>query len=247
MRSAEPPPGSGRKAMPEIAIVAAMEREIHGLVRKWRVAEREFSGRRFRFFESADCVAVCSGVGPDGARRATEAIISLYKPGLVQSVGFAGALDNTLIVGQVLEIRQVVDARDGSRTDTGLGSAVLVSFPSVAGPDQKAKLAAAYQAQAVDMEAASVAKGAEAHGLRFAAIKVISDEAGFPMPSTESFVAKDGEFQAGRFALHAAVRPWMWGTVLRLARNSKLASNRLSAYLEQNLRQPGPVPSHASS
>jgi adenosylhomocysteine nucleosidase len=233
--------------MPEIAIVAAMEREIHGLVRKWRVAEREFSGRRFRFFESADCVAVCSGVGPDGARRATEAIISLYKPGLVQSVGFAGALDKTLSVGQVLEIRQVVDARDGSRANTGLGSVVLVSFPSVAGPDQKAKLAAAYQAQAVDMEAASVAKGAEAHGLRFAAIKVISDEAGFPMPSTESFVAKDGEFQAGRFALHAAVRPWMWGTVLRLARNSKLASNRLSAYLEQNLRQPGPVPSHASS
>jgi adenosylhomocysteine nucleosidase len=233
--------------MPETAIVAAMEREIHALVRKWQVAERDYSGRRFRFFESDDCVALCGGVGPDNARRATEAIISLYKPGLVQSVGFAGALDKTLIVGQVLEIRHVVDARDGSRTDTGLGSAVLVSFPSVAGPEQKAKLAAAYQAHAVDMEAASVAKGAEAHGLRFAAIKVISDEAGFPMPPMESFMAKDGEFQAGRFALHAAVRPWMWGTVLRLARNSKVASNRLSAYLEQSLRQPGAVPSRASS
>lgn len=233
--------------MPEIAIVAAMEREIRPLVRTWHVVERDYSGRHFRFFESGDCVAVCGGIGPEGARRATEAVISLYKPAVVESVGFAGALDKTLSVGQVLEIRQVVDARDGSRTDTGVGTAILVSFPSIAGPDQKAKLAAAFQAQFVDMEAASVAKGAEAHGLRFTAVKVVSDEAGFPMPPMEKFMAKDGEFQAGKFALHAAVRPWMWGTVLRLARNSSLASRRLSAYLEQNLPKANPVPSHASS
>jgi adenosylhomocysteine nucleosidase len=97
------------------------------------------------------------------------------------------------------------------------------------------------------MEAASVAKGAEAHGLRFAAIKVISDESGFPMPPMERFTAEDGEFRAGKFALHAVARPWMWGTILRLARNSRLASSRLSAHLEQNLHKSGPVPSHASS
>lgn len=233
--------------MPEIAIVAAMEREIRPLIRTWHVVERDYSGRRFRFFESGDCVAVCGGIGPEGARRATEAIISLYKPTIVHSVGFAGALDKTLSVGQVLEIRHVVDARDGSRTDTGVGTAVLVSFPSVAGPDQKSKLAAAFQAQLVDMEAASVAKGAEVHSLRFAAIKVVSDEAGFPMPPMERFIAKDGEFRVGKFALHAALRPWMWGTVLRLARNSGLASRRLCACLEQNLRKDDPVPSHASS
>ena len=168
--------------MPEIAIIAALEREIWPLVRHWRASEREYSGRHFRFFESEKRVAVCGGMGPRAARRATEAIISLYRPSLVQSVGFAGALDHSLRVGDVFEPRLVIDAGDGSRSDTGSGSGILVSFTSVAGQEQKARLATAYQAQAVDMEAAAVAKGAQAHGVRFAAIKVISDEAGFRMP-----------------------------------------------------------------
>ena len=48
------------------------------------------------------------------------------------------------------------------------------------------------------MEAAAVAKGAEARGLPFAAVKVISDELAFPMPPMERFVAGDGSFQSGK-------------------------------------------------
>src|ERR1700741_4462921 len=105
--------------MPEVAIVAALEREIWPLVRHWHVSEREYSGRRFRVFESEERVAVCGGIGPQAARRAAAAIISLYRPVLVLSVGFAGALDERLRVGDVFEPRQVIDANDGSRTDTG--------------------------------------------------------------------------------------------------------------------------------
>jgi adenosylhomocysteine nucleosidase len=223
-------------------MVAALEREIWPLVRRWRVSDREFCGRRFRFFESEHCVAVCGGVGPDAARRATEAIVSLYRPSLVQSVGFAGALDETLPVGHVLEIRHVIDARDSSRTDTRSGSGVLVSFSSVAGEEQKVKLAKAYQAQLVDMEAASVAKGAEAHGLRFGAIKVISDEAGFRLPPMGRFVREDGSFQAGRFAVYAGLRPWLWRAVFQLARNSARASRRLCEYLSKNVADAPPIP-----
>src|SRR5215471_10403371 len=119
--------------MPELAIVAALEREIHLLVRNWRLEEREYSGRRFRFFTSERCVAVCGGIGLEAARRATEAVIALYEPAKVESVGFAGALERGLKVGQVLEIRRVIDARDSSQKEAGSGSAVLVSFPAVAG------------------------------------------------------------------------------------------------------------------
>jgi adenosylhomocysteine nucleosidase len=220
--------------MPEVAIVAALEREIWPLVRHWRSSDREHSGRRFRFFESEHQVAVCGGIGPQAARRAAEAIISLYRPGLVQSVGFAGALDQSLRVGQLFEPRQIIDASDGSRTDTGTGSGVLVSFSSVAGKDQKSRLATAYQARAVDMEAAAVARAAEAHGLRFAALKVISDDASFAMPPMERFIANDGGFRSAAFALHAAVRPWLWVSVFRLARNSTEASRRLCEYLSRN-------------
>lgn len=220
--------------MPEVAIVAALEREISPLVRNWTASDREYSGRSFRFFEFEQRVAVCGGIGPQAARRATEAVISLYKPSLVLSVGFAGALDGSLQVGHVFEPCLVIDASDSSRTATGVGSGVLVSFGSVAGPEQKARLAGAYQAQAVDMEAASVAKAAEAHGLRFGAVKVVSDDAGFEMPSLERFVGSDGSFASGRFALHAALRPWTWGVVIRLARNSAKAARQLCDYLQKH-------------
>ena len=220
--------------MPEVAIVAALEREIWPLVRRWRASDREYSGRRFRFFESEHRVVVCGGIGPHAARRAAEAIISLYRPAIVQSVGFAGALDQSLRVGQLFEPRQVIDASDGSRADTGSGSGTLVSFSSVASTEQKSRLATAYQAQAVDMEAAAVAKSAEAHGLRFTAVKVISDDASFAMPPTERFIANDGGFRSGAFALHAAVRPWLWSSVFRLARNSTRASRELCDYLSRN-------------
>src|SRR5258708_38661952 len=81
-------------------------------------------------------------------------------------------------MGDILLPRQVIDARDGSRVDTGEGQGALVSFPSVADPRQKSELARAYAAHAVDMEAAAVARCTEARRLRFAAGKAISDECG---------------------------------------------------------------------
>jgi adenosylhomocysteine nucleosidase len=225
--------------MPEIAMVAALERELAPLLKGWHATDREFSGRRFRFFESGNQVAVCGGIGREAARRASEAVISLYQPVTVLSVGFAGGLDSSMRVGAVFEPRNVVDAGDSSRVDIGSGQGTLVSFSSVAGTAQKASLAQAYDAMAVDMEAASVAKSAEAHGLRFAAIKVISDEVGFRMPPMEQFIGKDGEFQSGSFALYAGLRPWIWPSVIRLARNSVTASRVLCRHLEQLNRSDG--------
>ena len=228
------PPGFKQRVMPDIAIVAALEREIWPLVKNWRVTDREYEGRRFRFFDKEPWMAVCGGIGPEAARRATEAVIALYQPRVVQSVGFAGSLESQLHVGEVLDMRYVIDVADGSKVDTGRGSGVLVSFASVAGSEQKSRLAKAYRANAVDMEAAAVAKGAEAHGLPFAAIKVISDEIGFPMPPLDRFTTKDGGFRAGRFVMFAMVRPWLWADVIRLARNSAKASLALCERLARD-------------
>jgi adenosylhomocysteine nucleosidase len=213
--------------MSEVAIVAALEREIADLVKNWRRVKRDFETRRYEFFESGKNVLVCGGIGAEAARRATEAIVALYKPRELMSVGFAGALQDGTHVGVVIQPASVVDARDGSRWVSDGGSGVLISFAAVAGKEQKAKLALAYAAQAVDMEAASVAKGADAHGLRFRAVKVISDELGFEMPSTERFITHDGRFRSGAFAFSTALHPDTWPVVLQLARNSKRASRVL--------------------
>jgi len=211
----------------KLAIVAAMEREVRGLVKTWPTEEREYDGRRFLFFEHESTVLVCGGMGAVAARRAAEAVIALYHPQRLQSVGFAGALDASLKAGALFVPECIVDTNDGSRTETHTGSGVLVSFPSIAGVQQKEKLAAAYAAQAVDMEAAAVARAAAAHGVAFTAVKAISDGASFNFPDMERFVASGGSFRQASFVLHAAVRPWLWPAVLQLASNSAKASKTL--------------------
>ena len=180
---------------------------------------------------------ICGGIGAEAARRATETVIQEARPTRVVSVGFAGALDSTLKVAEVIEPRIVVNAADGVRTEAGSGRGTLVSYAAPAGREQKQRLGTAYGAVAVDMEAAAVALGAQVRGVEFAALKVISDAADFSMSATERFIASDGQFHSVKFALHVAVRPWLWRSTITLARNSARASRALSAAIEGYLKR----------
>ena len=218
-------------AMSRIAIVAAMEREVRPLIRKWNVKTMEHSGRRYRLFENGEAVLVCGGIGAEAARRATEAVIREVHPARVVSVGFAGALDGALQVGHVFEPRTVINSADGARTEVGSGDGILVSSATVADKAQKIRFGKAYGAIAVDMEAAAVAQGAQARGVEFGALKAISDAADFNLPALDRFVAKGGSFHSVRFACHVALRPWLWGSTIALARNSLKASHALCGAL----------------
>ena len=227
---------------PKLAIVAALEREVHPLVMDWPVTVKEHAGRTFRFFENGDAVVICGGIGAEPARRAAEAAIALYAPEIIYSAGFAGALDPSLKVADILVPARVIDAGDASAVETGTGKGILVTFGAVATPEQKTKLAKSFNAQAVDMEAAAVARAAAARGVRFAAVKVISDEVGFELPGMHlpqgsgqgAFISPSGDFLTARFAGFILLRPWTWAAALRLAGNSKRAARALCTWLEQN-------------
>jgi nucleoside phosphorylase len=227
----------------KIAIIAALEREIHPLVKSWQTTVVEHEGRSFTFYESNYAVVVCGGIGAESARRAAEAAIVKYSPEVIISAGIAGALVPELHVAETIFPVLVIDAQDGSRHETAiknapvantpLGRTTLVSFPKITGIAQKQQLAKSYGAQAVDMESAAVARASMTHNLRFVAIKSISDEYDFEMPEMSQFVC-NGQFQEKRFALHVLLRPWLWLPVLRLARNTKLASENLCAWLRES-------------
>jgi adenosylhomocysteine nucleosidase len=233
---------------PKIAIVAALERELHPLIRQWPVVAAQHAGRTFRFFEQGQIVAVCGGIGAEPARRAAEAVIALYAPELVYSAGFAGALDPALRVADILIPARVIDAGDSSSVETGTGQGILVTFGAVATPEQKVKLGKSFNAQAVDMEAAAVARAAAARGVRFSAVKAISDEVGFALPGMNhrtGFIGPSGEFLTGKFACFIMILPWTWAAALRLARNSKRAAIALSTWLaktNQELNSPENIP-----
>jgi adenosylhomocysteine nucleosidase len=226
--------------MPRVALIAALEREVAPLVKSWKRVERQHEGRRYVFFEHDETVCVCGGIGVQAARRAAEAAIALYHPAVVQSVGFAGALDASLRVGDIFIPSVVLDTRDGSRCQLPGGTGTLVTFMEVASAGQKIKLGSSYGAQAVDMEAAGVAAAASAHGIAMAATKAISDEADFEIPGMERFIDHDGRFHTTRFGLFALLRPWLWPNVARLATNSRKASIALAKHLERLLQNAQP-------
>ncbi len=222
--------------MPEksrVAIIAAIEREVWPLVNRWRVAKRTYDGRDFKFFEQAEKVVVCAGIGGEAGRRATEAVINLYQPTLLLSAGFAGALDPKLRVGNILVPAFVIDGNDGGRFETGSGTGAVVSSPSIAGSGQKAQLAKKYGADAVDMEGAAVGRGARSHGISFMAVKSISDEFAFELPPMQQFVDPSGQFRFLAFAAFAAVRPRLWIKTFTLYENCTRASESLCNWLDQ--------------
>ncbi len=234
----------GRGQGVRIGIIAAIKEEIAPLVRGWSAREISYGGRAFEILESGDvesyrAFAICSGIGAEHGRRATEALIEETRPARILSVGYAGALIAALKVGDVVEPRIVVNAGDGSRTDTGAGEGVLVSHPEVADRDQKRRLGSAYGAIAVDMEGAPAAMAAQVHGIEFAALKAISDTVDFAMPPVQKFVGANGCFQKVGFGVHVAMRPWLWWRTMALARNSARASATLCAAIRTYLEREG--------
>jgi adenosylhomocysteine nucleosidase len=173
-----------------------------------------------------------------GAARAALAVEAAMAAGPVTvlvSVGLAGACDPALQVGDVVRAGVVVDSRTGERFANPRFESVVVTGAAIASVREKARLYASYQAAAVDMEAAAVARLAQAHGLEFQAIKVISDAADFELADLGKFATPDGQFREAAFAVHALLRPRLWSKLAQLAGNSGRALKELTVALENEL------------
>lgn len=215
----------------DIAIIAAMEREVRPLVRRWPRRELVSSEAVFPAFARDGVLVVCSGIGGQFARQAAVAVFAAHRPRVVISAGLAGALDANLKVGEIFQPATVLDLRSGARFRAGGGRGVLVSASSVLDRDAKRRIQGSYAAAAADMESAAVALVADQSGCPFMALKAISDEADFPMPPLETFVDARGRIRMARLILSSMLRPGRWKPLARLGLNSSYASRQLSRAL----------------
>jgi len=218
-----------------VAVVAAMSLELAPLLGKTQ--PRQVNG--VALFDLRRAVVAVGGIGERCARRAAETAISDAQPTLLLSAGIAGAISPQLKVGDVGRIREVVDAATGQRYPTSGGEWVLATSQDVSDAAEKHELLAKYGAQVVDMEAAAVAQVARERGLQFAAIKSISDEAGFEMPPLMRFIDQNGQFDNGRFLLYVALRPKWWPALAKMRTNSAIASANLCRAVEHLLVDSG--------
>jgi adenosylhomocysteine nucleosidase len=108
------------------------------------------------------------------------------------------------------------------------GECLLVTNPKVADAAEKKRLAAAYGAGLVDMEAAAVARLAGMRGIPFYCFKGVSDAFSEDLPDFNRFITPNGQFQTARLLFFVLPRPWHWPALIRMGENSKQASQSLA-------------------
>jgi adenosylhomocysteine nucleosidase len=211
------------------AIIAAMAGELKPLVRGWK-RERVDGVDVWKHRDDNLYVAACAGAGQAAATRAFAAVERDAPVDLVFSYGWVGALRADISAGAALNAAGVIDARTGERfrCEAGAGEEWLVTSPIVADEGEKLRLAAAYGAGLVDMEAAAVARLAQMRGIPFYCIKGVSDGLGARLPDFNRFIGTDGRFELARFVLFVLARPKYWPELIRMGENSRKASEAMA-------------------
>lgn len=198
---------------------------------------------------SADDIIL--GVSGVGAAKATNALDRLLRhfpnPGVVIAAGFCGALQSGRQVGEVAIPAEVVDEA-GTTWACACVPGVpqhgrLLTMRSLIGdPGAKAVLHEHYHAEFVDMESAAIAAACEQRGLPFAAIRAVSDASDTALSSKLVDLLAEGDVSVWRACLAIVKKPTVLHEFRRLARDTKLAANRLAAVLVRLLGPPCPVP-----
>jgi adenosylhomocysteine nucleosidase len=216
----------------EFGFVAALEREVSGLVRGWSRSNVGVPHAIRRIYSSENAGLICAGTGVERAYTAAKTLIEKCSPRVIISIGFAGSCVPNLHSGSVVVPATLLEAATGKSFRCVFGSGQLVTLDRVAGKVLKQDASTRFGAQAVDMEAAGVAAAAVEFGREFAAIKAISDGAEEDLEFLSSFVKPEG-FETGRFVAHIALRPGLWPSVAALKRNSKVAAAALASAVSE--------------
>lgn len=224
-----------------VAIIAALPRELSLLVGKQQ-PDPQLLKRGISLYRMPQGVAVTAGMGASRVALAVEAARNSGAIDTLISVGLSGSCTAAMPVGSSAEVTIVVDANTGERyatqqkgTPQGEDGLILATTASIASVEEKARLAATYQASLVDMEAATVARLATAHGLFFRAIKGVSDAHDFELQGLSRFTGSQGEFRTAAFALYTALRPAMWPKAITLGKYSNQALQSMTVRLRDVL------------
>ena len=239
----EPPP----RPVCHVGMVFALGIEAGGLIdRLSGVIMTEGSGfvAREGGLHGKRLVIVESGVGREPAARATQALIQGHQPGWIISAGFAGGLDDSLAVGDIVMVDQVIGTDDRRLDiDFKLADDALARHLHVGGlltidrilrdPLERRDLGKRYGALAVDMETLAVAEICRREKIRFLAVRVISDTVHSIMPPEIEYLMMK-KSTAGRLGAAAGAilrRPSAIKDLWQLKEDGLVASERLAKFL----------------
>lgn len=234
----------------DVGIVTALPMELNpflGLCER----RRSYTGGKFKFVggiykDKVKVVVVQKAAGFAKARAATQALLDAHTPNWVISAGYSGALKPDMQVGNIVVGNSIADQHGHSmKIDLQMPSdpenglyvgRLLTADQLLLKVEEKQAAGAQFDALAVDLESLAVAQVCKERGVRFMAIRALSDDMSEDLP--KEVLSLMGE--SGTVRLGAAVGAvWKrFGSVKEmwhLREKATFASRRLGIFLGQLL------------
>jgi adenosylhomocysteine nucleosidase len=214
-----------------LLFIAADPREFAGLLTHWeKVAPIELPVHWARTgrWRGREVFALANGAGAD---RAFAAVLVAPKPSAICNIGFCGALDQSLKIGDVVVATEISEGEKSWSTHLPEGPpaprGIVATIDHIAQTAAEKRELRATGASIVEMEAAGVARAAEDLDLPFYCIRAVSDLA------DEDF---HNDFNAalqpdGRFSIFRLVSQLKLKELIRLQQRTALASKKLGDFL----------------
>jgi adenosylhomocysteine nucleosidase len=233
-------------AITDPCLVFALRRESMYFRRDYPFQQR-FPGApcraQFRGPAAQSVLMLETGVGAGAMATALHWCLSrprfgevLYRPRLVVSVGYSGALHARQRVGDLVLATEIVDPHNKRwpaihNTDLatrGIALGRLLTVAELVGdPHDKERLGQQYQALAVDMESAVAARVCHEQGVPFACLRVISDDTTTPLSPHLLDCLRRGRVSPARLLWTVLRHPKVGGELWRLATGTRRAAQRL--------------------
>jgi adenosylhomocysteine nucleosidase len=239
------------KMEPRIAIIGAIKDEIAGIKQEMQITHtlRWPTGNAFvGEWQEVPIVLVRSGMGRDRARQALVEIAEKWDLKEVISIGYAGALDPSLEVGDLIVADQVIEVdisrlgeemksysldKEIFKAMAGVSGKILLTVDQVAAtPEEKKQLRDKYSAVAVDMETSALVAEAQARNLSFISVRAITDTAGQELIDCSHLVAEDGDVSKLKAGWHVITHPGDLKGMIELGQHAKTATANLTEFLK---------------
>jgi adenosylhomocysteine nucleosidase len=238
----------------DVGVIAALGLEVGFLIDQLH-SVRKYGGPRHSVIEG-ECggklvTLVIAGPGRTAARGGAELLLAGHRPRWLLSIGFAGALNPALRRYAIVMPNEVIDCEDHRYTiDVAVPPPVGTARPGIttgrlltvdriiATAVEKAELRRRYEADLVDMETSAVAALCSERGVRFLAIRVISDEAGIDLPpEVVSLLTHSGSYRVGAALRALWKRPSRIKELWALHEHAQEAADRLAKFTVAALGQ----------
>jgi nucleoside phosphorylase len=221
-----------------IVFIAAEPRECAPWVAKWNDVEKlplESHWARQGEWRGNRMIAITNGAG---AGRAYHAARQISQPAQLWNIGFGGAADPKLRVGDIFVADRVFSSGQAfpcrqPRTSLPFRLGEVHTVANIARTAQEKSDHYRSGASVIEMEAAGIARAASEENAPFYCVRAVSDLA------SETFVndfgaalGPDGRFSAARLAAGAMLRPRdRFAELLRLWRRANVAAKNLGEFL----------------